>query len=194
MPSTRYILRLPSTLDQAVQERIQATGTPFAVLMREALSADLADTPPTGSLTFADSADILREVQVQLAALTVRAEVIEAALRALTTAPTPADRTADRPPIPADRRADSAPTGGRRGTMRARILALLQGHPEGLTADDIRFYLKPERPLGDTLRDMIRQGRLVRQGTPHRWALPGRVPTVPLRPGGALEPRCGIRV
>ena len=48
--------------------------------------------------------------------------------------------------------------------MRARILALLQGHPEGLTAEEIRFYLKPERPLGDVLQGMVRQGLLARQG------------------------------
>jgi len=35
MPS-RYTVRFPATLDAAVQERIRTTGTPFAVLIREA--------------------------------------------------------------------------------------------------------------------------------------------------------------
>jgi hypothetical protein len=48
--------------------------------------------------------------------------------------------------------------------MRARILALLQEHQGGLTAEELRFYLKPERPLGDVLQGMVRQGRVVRQG------------------------------
>jgi len=51
---------------------------------------------------------------------------------------------------------------GRPGTMRARILALLREHPEGLTAEELRFYLKPERPLGDVLQGMVRQGLLTR--------------------------------
>jgi Arc/MetJ-type ribon-helix-helix transcriptional regulator len=45
-PSPRYTVRLPPPLDAQVQARVRA-GTPFAVLIREALSAYLADTPPT---------------------------------------------------------------------------------------------------------------------------------------------------
>ena len=41
MPSTRYTVRLPPALDAAVQEHIRAAGTPFAVLIRDALSAYL---------------------------------------------------------------------------------------------------------------------------------------------------------
>jgi len=47
MPSTRYTVRLPPALDAAVQERLRTTSTPFAELIREALSVYLADTPPT---------------------------------------------------------------------------------------------------------------------------------------------------
>jgi len=39
-PSPRYTVRLPPALDALVQARVQA-GTPFAVLIREALSAYL---------------------------------------------------------------------------------------------------------------------------------------------------------
>ena len=42
-PSPRSTVRLPHALDARVQARVQA-GTPFAVLIREALSAYLADT------------------------------------------------------------------------------------------------------------------------------------------------------
>ena len=51
MPSTRYTVRLPAPLDTAVQEYLRTSGTAFATLMREALTAYLADTPPTGPLT-----------------------------------------------------------------------------------------------------------------------------------------------
>jgi len=51
MPSRRYTLRLPQALDATVQAYLQATGLPFADLMRDALHAYLADTPPTAQPT-----------------------------------------------------------------------------------------------------------------------------------------------
>jgi hypothetical protein len=153
MPRTRYTVRLPPALDAAVQERLLTTRTPFAVLVREALSAYLAATAPTGTPPPADHADILREIQTRLAALTVRVEVMEEENRALTTTaratpPPPADRAL----TPADRRADTAPTGadispprhrGRRPSpLRQQILDLLQRHPEGLRAEEIRVYVR----------------------------------------------------
>ena len=180
MPSPRYTVRLPAPLDEAVQRHLASSGTPFAVLMREALSAYLADIPPTGALTPADRyADTLQALHIDLAALTRRVEILEATLARLhqladrpadriadmlaayaDSVPTDADRMADTPLTPAD--TPTAPR--RRGVMRARILALLAEHPEGLTADEMRFYLKPDRPLGDTLQGMVRQGLLTREG------------------------------
>ena len=75
MPSTRYTVRLPPALDAAVQEHIRTSGTPFAVLMREALSAYLADRAPTGPLTPADSTDTIRELQAQQVELMTRVVV-----------------------------------------------------------------------------------------------------------------------
>ena len=49
---------------------------------------------------------------------------------------------------------------GKRGAMRQRILTLLQDRPEGLSAEQIRAYLQPERPLGDTLQGMKVQGKV----------------------------------
>ena len=179
-PSPRYTVRLPPALDALVQERIRSSGTPFALLVREALSAYLADTPPTGTPPGADrSADTIHALQAQLVRLTTRVEAIEHMLTRLRRlADRSADRLADRlaayadtPPTPADSGADTPLTSAdtptplrRRGTMRARILALLQEHQGGLTAEELRFYLKPERPLGDVLQGMVRQGRVVRQG------------------------------
>jgi hypothetical protein len=178
--SPRYTVRLPPALDALVQERIRSSGTPFALLVRAALSAYLADTPPTGTPPSADrNADTIQALQAQLVRLTKRVEAIEHMLTRLRrladrsadsladrlaayadTQLTPADSDADTPPRPAD-----TPTPlRRRGTMRARILALLQEHPQGLSAEELRVYLKPERPLGDVLQGMVRQGLVVRQG------------------------------
>jgi len=76
-PNTRYTVRLPPALDALVQERIRTSGTPCPVLIRDALSVYLADTPPPGPLTLAASADTLGELQAQLAALTTRVEALE---------------------------------------------------------------------------------------------------------------------
>jgi len=53
---------------------------------------------------------------------------------------------------------------GRPGTMRQRILTLLGEHPEGLSAEEIRVYLRPEKSLGDTLQGMRRQGKVHTRG------------------------------
>jgi hypothetical protein len=51
-----------------------------------------------------------------------------------------------------------------RGAMRRRILALLQGAPEGLTTGEIRTRLGAERSLADTLLGMRRDGLVQRVG------------------------------
>jgi hypothetical protein len=48
--------------------------------------------------------------------------------------------------------------------MRQRILGLLADHPEGLDAEQMRAYLKPEKPLGDTLQGMRRQRVVTTRG------------------------------
>jgi hypothetical protein len=113
-PSPRYTVRLPHALDTQVQARVSA-GTPFAVLIRDALAAYLADTMPTGlpthTPTRADSADTVRNLQEQLSALTTRVEILEhMPTRRRQTADRSADKPltgADTPAVPADR----APTG-----------------------------------------------------------------------------------
>jgi hypothetical protein len=113
LPSTRYTVRLPPALDALVQERIRTSGTPFAVLIRKALSAYLADIPPTGTPTpaptAADSADTLRAFHAQLAALTTRVETLEQAQPSL-----PTETLTDRQQLtPAD-----TPQGHARGGQR----------------------------------------------------------------------------
>jgi hypothetical protein len=54
---------------------------------------------------------------------------------------------------------------GRPATMRQRILSLLSEHAEGLSAEQIRAYLSPEKPLGDTLQGMRRSGVVRTQGS-----------------------------
>jgi len=190
MPSTRYTVRLPPALDAAVQERILTTQTPFAELMRAALSAYLADTSPTGQPT---PADTLMELQSHLVALTVRVEILEQSAP-----PTPADSAdilstlqaqveelttqvkvieeiltqwpqlvtsaADRTPTGADTPAPPRRPGRPSSPLRQRALALLQDHPEGLSAEQLRVYLQAQRPIGDLLQGMQRAGLIQGRG------------------------------
>jgi hypothetical protein len=51
-----------------------------------------------------------------------------------------------------------------RGEMRQRILTLLGEHPEGLSVEELRVFLRAEKPLGDTLQGMRRQGKVQTRG------------------------------
>jgi|SRR5713101_2359643 len=160
MPSPRYTVRLPHALDALVQARVRA-GTPFAVLMREALSAYLADTPPTAALTAADtplttgvpipadSADTGRNLQEQVAALTRRVEALEHALTPRRqAADRDADPGADRPADTLDEHADSSPTGAdtRRGTYdpAAAVARMRTLQAEGYSLAQIAAQLTRE--------------------------------------------------
>jgi hypothetical protein len=65
-------------------------------------------------------------------------------------------------------------TGRQRSLMGQRILGLLHAHPAGLTAEQLRGYLSPERPIGDILSGMIRTGAVQMQseGRRRRYVLP----------------------
>jgi hypothetical protein len=72
--------------------------------------------------------------------------------------------------------------GGRpRGRMTQAILALLADHPEGLTAEQIRATLNPDKPIGDNLQGMRRRGviQVVGSGRQRRYVqkLPSSPPT-----------------
>jgi hypothetical protein len=55
--------------------------------------------------------------------------------------------------------------GGRPWSAVAQsIAALLEAHPEGLTAEQIRAFLQPEKPVGDTLQSLKRGEKVRTQG------------------------------
>jgi hypothetical protein len=48
--------------------------------------------------------------------------------------------------------------------VRQRILAVLREYPEGLTAAELRVFLRADRSLSDTCAGMFKQGLLRRVG------------------------------
>jgi hypothetical protein len=66
------------------------------------------------------------------------------------------------PPAPSTPR--QTPPGDPRGTMRRRIVALLQDYPEGLTPAEMRDLLGVDKSLADTCLGMRRDGLVQRVG------------------------------
>jgi hypothetical protein len=113
MPSQKFTIRLPPALASAVQAHLAATGGLFADLARAALSAYLADTPPTGADIQADtSADRLTALEIAVDALTQRMDSLEHAR-------TPRRQVAGRRRQPP---ADTPPTGADTALARMRTL------------------------------------------------------------------------
>lgn len=110
MASRRYTLRLPPALDAAVQQVVHEARIPFADLMRDALTAYLADTPPTGAPTAADTpltasltgADRLQRLEEHVALLTTRVDQLTQARTPRRQRATTKPTGADTPPTPYD--------------------------------------------------------------------------------------------
>src|SRR5215467_5209098 len=79
-------------------------------------------------------------------------------------APRPAPAPQPRPASQAAPGRTPAPAGDARGTMRQRIVALLQDYPEGPTPAEIAGLLGVGRSLTDTCQGMLRYGLLRRIG------------------------------
>jgi predicted transcriptional regulator len=60
-------------------------------------------------------------------------------------------------------------SGRQRSEMGTRILALLQNHPEGLTAEQMRGYLTPDKSIADILAGMRRLGTVTAEKEGRGW-------------------------
>jgi len=133
--------------------------TQIRELIRAELSAMHAEAAPaTETVTEAVTATLARDLPAM-----VRQLVEGLALEALALPVTDmnsdvTDTEPHRETIPRQ------PSQRKRGGMRQSILDLLGKHPEGLSAEEIRVYLRPEKPLGDTLQGMRRQRRVRTHG------------------------------
>jgi recombinase len=163
MPSPRYTVRLPQTLDALVQARVQA-GTPFAVLIREALSAYLADTPPTGTPpTAADRADSVQALGEQLAILRTRVEALEQVLT----------RRRQRADTRADRGADTPPTGQHQAQRSPQERPHVPGYDPEAAAHRIATLRTEGLSLAQIAERLNQDGVPTRRGLPWKKALVG---------------------
>jgi hypothetical protein len=171
-------LRIPRTLYDQAQQHAKRRQTTLTELMVEGLQMRL-ETP-------IDPRDVLatQDITVMQELRQMIAEEVQAALAAQrfkAPATTPARQIAHKsrtehysnatsahayePALGHSIITEPARKGGRpRSALGQQILALLQDHPEGLHAEQIRGYLTPDKPIGDTLSGMKRLGTVQTRG------------------------------
>ena len=133
--------------------------TQIRELIRAELSAMHAEAAPaTETVTEAVTATLARDLPAMVRQLVEGLALEALGLPVTDTNSDVTDTEPHRETIPRQ------PSQRKRGGMRQSILDLLGKHPEGLSAEEIRVYLRPEKPLGDTLQGMRRQGRVRTHG------------------------------
>jgi hypothetical protein len=126
----------------------------------ESLATRLESLATSARQTMADVADTTRLTTAAMTD-TIQQTMADTAARPRQPA---ADRSADTAPTAVDTPASPRRPGRPSGPLRQQILDLLQAHPEGLRAEEIRVYLQARRPIGDTLQGMLKGGVITAQG------------------------------
>jgi hypothetical protein len=173
-------LRFPRDLYDQAQQHAKRRQTTLTELAREGLQLRLeTPTDPRDILTTQDITVmqelrqmIAEEVQVALAAQHFQASESTPARQGEDNSKTqdysnatPGQAYASKPGHNLVTEPASARKGGRpRSPVGQQILDVLRQHPEGLTAEQLRGYLTPSKPLGDTLQGMKKTGAVTTQG------------------------------
>jgi hypothetical protein len=158
----RLTVRIPKGLYERLEEyagrKHYTRGAPqLAVCVREALEEYLANkgqtknTPPVENRIF-------RQTEKYISGQTsIVQESIRESFRQTENVPDGLENNnrQTKKVLPAGRQG-----GRKRSELGERILALLSSYPEGLRAEEMRVYLTPAKPIGDTLQGMVRTGKL----------------------------------
>jgi len=166
-------LRLPRELYDQAQYHARIRRTTLTELMVEGLRLCLE--APTDPRDIIASHDItaMQELKQMIAA---EVHAILAAQRPSTVEPAPEPSASPVPPFSHGnnntvmQKDAAAPHRGRGrpSVLRQPILALLHQHPEGLSALELKVYLKTDKPIGDTLAGMRRFGVVRVEGEGNR--------------------------
>jgi hypothetical protein len=157
-------LRIPRDLYNQVQARASMRRTTLTTLVLEGLQMAL-DAPIDPREIIASQDPAMQELEA----------LIDARIRAMLAAEhgipygenitvmpqqSQHDSNAAIPKQQRERRA-----GRPRSPVGQQILTLLADHPEGLTAEQMRGYLTPDSPIGDTLSGMKKLGTVRTEGS-----------------------------
>jgi hypothetical protein len=169
-------LRLPRNLYDQIARRVKMhPGMTLTEFFIDGARLSLDTPADPRDILLSDDNTVIQEVQEMIRAA-VQAEIGKLSAFMGPHISTPGGTTAPEtpaPPVPAISYNDntvlqkeSPREGGRpRGEMRQRILTLLGEHTEGLSAEEIRVYLRPGKRLGDTLQGMRKQQKVQTRGT-----------------------------
>ena len=181
-------LRLPRDLYDQAQQHAKRRQTTLTELVREGLQRRLETPTDPRDMLASQDITVTQELR-QMIAEEVQAALVAQRFQAPEAPPTrqgegkskiqhysnasagiaeatpgtsremPATDSTDAP-TPAPARKSGRP----RSAVGQRLLTLLQDHPEGLSAEQLRGYLAPSKPIGDTLAGMRRLGTVQTQG------------------------------
>jgi len=161
-------LRIPRTLYDQAQQHAKRRQTTLTALMVEGLQLRL-ETPIDPRDVLATQDIIVMQELRQMIVEEVQAVLAAQSFQAPATTPVPQRehkrKTAHYSNSASAPASESARKGGRpRSALGQQILALLQDHPEGLRAEQIRGYLTTDKPIGDILSGMKRLGTVQTRG------------------------------
>lgn len=159
-----------------------------AALVSDIVSASVSDALSDVSARLSASVSDVSDMRARLGQLAARLEELSASVcqrptpRLTSQQPAPAAApeaaAARMPPVPETATTPAAAPPRRRGGRppspeRQQILALLEAHPEGLSAEELRVYVKPAKPIGDTLQHLRKSGvlRTRQDGKTRRYVL-----------------------
>ncbi len=178
-------LRLPHTLHERVQQRLSLRRMTITEAIKEALEAWLEIPTDPRDIILSDDNTVMQEVQGMIRAA-VQREIGKLSSFMQGGMPVPEAPVEPAPTLSHDDNTviqdteetahgdtsdishysntviqEGAPRRpGRRSNMRQPIVDLLQAHPEGLSATELKVYLHAERSLSDTVQGMVRAGIL----------------------------------
>ena len=166
-------LRVPHDLygqaQRYVHLRPRMTLTEFFL---DAARLKLETTTDPRDIVLSDDNTIIQELQAMVDAAVEAALAKRNAQADTANAPAPIPAVAvldishdDNTVLQQSRELQPAHKGGRpRTAVGQQILDVLRQHPAGLTAEQLRGYLTPSKPLGDTLQGMKKTGAVTTQG------------------------------
>jgi hypothetical protein len=171
-------LRIPRTLYDQAQQHTKRRQTTLTELMVEGLQMRLETPIDPRDVLATQDITVMQELR-QMIAEEVHAALAAQSFKAPATPPAQPrahkSKTSHYSNAASAHAYEPARKGGRpRSALGQQILALLQDHPEGLSAEQLRGLLTPTRPIGDTLAGMKRLGRVrtTGQGRTLRYFLP----------------------
>jgi Arc/MetJ-type ribon-helix-helix transcriptional regulator len=149
-------VRVPHALYAQVEARVTQRRTTRSEAILEAIRLWLETPADPRELLASDNGNTVMQEWKEMVKEEVERQLAQ---RPATQAPAPTVQAQAPAPTREDIPSDNGNTVIQgRGGMRQRILTLLYEHQEGLSAEQLRAHLNPEKPIGDTLQGMRRQG------------------------------------